>query len=602
MRTRPLIVVWVSLLLPLVPALPAPAQVPPVFEGEEVVVAGRRPQPVVGTPAYVTVLQGEELRRLGFLTVGEALRLLAEVYVRENYAGPGGLLQPSVRGTSPLQVLVLLDGVPLNPTAQFGVNLATLSLTEVERIEVLRGPYSALWGSGALGGVIHIVTRRPERAQILAGYGSFDTAQARLSLGGSSEGIRYGLGAELLTTGGALPNGDAQRLTATGRLSASARPAGEVELSLHHTDGRYGLPGPSFLPTPSDRQSDRRTVLSLAWRRGELSLPEQLVRAWWYEEGFTYTAPGYGSDAGGSAYGANWQQVLRLSTGALLTLGAEWQAASYRYRDPFGGYTADDSTLSGYAQYDLPVGDRMLLGVGARLDLHRTWGAQLNPRLGFVHFLSPGVRVRGGVGRTFRGPTFGERFFPGCSDPHLKPESAWSLDLGVEAEVREGFVVRLDGFYTDSQDLIAGGCPPQNIGSARIAGLSAEAVGRLGDRWSVLGNLTWSDGLDRVTGLALLRLPGWTANLVLRYEVNPQSSAALVAHYVGERSDLDYATLPASRVVLPAYLTLGLRYEVRLGSWTVQAGVDNLLDARYETLRGYPAPGRFVYVRFSGNF
>ncbi|MDR7563828.1 MAG: TonB-dependent receptor plug domain-containing protein, partial [Armatimonadota bacterium] len=263
MRTRPLIVVWVSLLLPLVPALPAPAQVPPVFEGEEVVVAGRRPQPVVGTPAYVTVLQGEELRRLGFLTVGEALRLLAEVYVRENYAGPGGLLQPSVRGTSPLQVLVLLDGVPLNPTAQFGVNLATLSLTEVERIEVLRGPYSALWGSGALGGVIHIVTRRPERAQILAGYGSFDTAQARLSLGGSSEGLRYGLGAELLTTGGALPNGDAQRLTATGRLSASARPAGEVELSLHHTDGRYGLPGPSFLPTPSDRQSDRRTVLSL---------------------------------------------------------------------------------------------------------------------------------------------------------------------------------------------------------------------------------------------------------------------------------------------------------------------------------------------------
>jgi outer membrane cobalamin receptor len=131
---------------------------------------------VVSTPAYVTVLQGEDLRRLGFVTVGEAVRMLAEVYVRENYAGPGGLLQPSIRGTSPLQVLVLLDGVPLNPTAQFGVNLATLSLAEVDRIEVLRGPYSALWGSGALGGVIHVITRRPERPQISGGYGSFRTS------------------------------------------------------------------------------------------------------------------------------------------------------------------------------------------------------------------------------------------------------------------------------------------------------------------------------------------------------------------------------------------------------------------------------------------
>ncbi|MDR7416745.1 MAG: TonB-dependent receptor [Armatimonadota bacterium] len=564
--------------------------------------AGRRPQPVVSTPAYVTVLQGEELRRLGFVTVGEALRLLAEMYVRENYGGPGGLLQPSIRGTSPLQVLVLLDGVPLNPTAQFGVNLATLSLGEVERIEVLRGPYSALWGSGALGGVIHVITRRPERAQISGGYGSFRTAQARLSVGGGSEAFRYGLGAELLTTGGFLPNGDAQRLTLTGRLFLSRGSETRLELGLHHTDGRYGLPGPSFMPTPSDRQSDRRTVLGLTWRRGDPSLPEHLIRLWWYGEGFAYTSPGYGSDAQGNAYGANWQRVLRLSSGALLTVGAEWQGSGYRYQDTFGGYRVEDSTLSGYAQYDLPLGGRTLLGLGARLDLHSTWGAQLNPRLGFVHFLSPRVRIRGGLGRTFRGPTFGERFFPGCSDPLLKPESAWSADLGVEAEVREGFVARLNGFYTDAQDLIAGGCPPQNVGSARITGLSAEAVGRLGDRWSVLGNLTWSDGLDRTTGLALLRLPTWTANLALRYALAENRSVALVARYVGERGDLDYSVSPPARVVLPAYLNLDLRYEMRISGWTVQAGLDNLLDTRYETLRGYPAPGRSVYVRFSGSF
>ncbi len=588
------------LLLVLLFGSPAKAQLPPVFEGEEVVVAARRPQPVTSTPAYVTVLQGEELRRLGFTSVGEALRLVAEAYVRENYPGPGGLLQLSIRGASPLQVLVLLDGVPLNPTNPLGINLATISLAEVDRIEVLRGPYSALWGSGALGGVVNIVTRRPERPQFGASYGSFGTVQARLSLGGDAGNVRYGLGAELLRTDGFLPNGDARRLTVTGRLSFS--PQDGLTFGFHHTDGSYGLPGPSFAPTPSDRQSDRRTVLGLTWQKGQPSLPEQLLRLWWVQDGLEYTAPGYASSGWGSGYGVNWQQLMRLQSGALLTLGVEGQWSSYRFRDTFSAYAADESVLSGYAQYDLPVGRRTVLGLGARYDLHGAWGPQLNPRLGFLHFLTPEVRVRGGVGRTFRGPTFHERFFPGCSDPQLRPESAWSADLGLEAAVRAGFVLRLNGFYADAKDLIVGGCPPRNVGSARVTGLSAEAVGRIGDRWSVLANLTWSDGLDRTTGERLLRLPSWTANLALRYELSPESSVALVAHSVGERADLDYTTFPPTRVSLPAYLVLGLRYEVQLGSLRVQAGVDNLFDVRYETLRGYPAPGRSVYVRFAGSF
>ncbi len=602
MRTGSLALpLWVFLLL-VAFVLPAPAQRPPVFEGEEVVVAARRPQPVTGTPAYVTVLQGEELRRLGFTSVGEALRLVAEAYVRENYPGPGGLLQASIRGSSPLQVLVLLDGVPLNATNPLGVNLATISLAEVDRIEVLRGPYSALWGSGALGGVVNIVTRRPRRPEVGAGYGSFGTVQARLSLGGDAQNVRYGLGAELLRTDGFLPNGDARRLTVTGRLSS--RPQGGLTLSFHHTDGSYGVPGaknaPGF-PRP-DRLSDRRTVLGLTWQTGQPNLPEQLLRLWWVGDGIEYTAPGYASSGWGSGYGVNWQWVTRLRSDALLTVGVEGQGSSYRFRDTFGAYAADESVLSGYAQYDLPLGGRTVLGLGARYDLHGTWGAQLNPRLGFLHFLTPEVRVRGGVGRAFRGPTFHERFFPGCSDPQLRPESAWSADLGLEATVRPGFVLRLNGFYADAQDLIVGGCPPRNVGSARVTGLSAETVGRIGDRWSVLANLTWSDGLDRTTGLRLLRLPSWTANLALRYELTPESSVALVAHYVGERPDLDYATFPPTRVSLPPYLVFGLRYEVQVGSLRVQAGVDNLLDVQYETLRGYPAPGRSVYVRFAGSF
>lgn len=600
MRTR-FRVFLVLLVLLLVPA-PGFPQAPPVFEGGEVTVAGRRPQPVAATPAYVTVIPGEELRRLGFLTVGDALAFLAEAYVRTAGSGVGGLQQLSIRGATPQQVLVLLDGVPLNATAQFGINLATISLADVERVEILRGPYSALYGSAALGGVVSIVTRSQPQRRVLGTYGSFGTAQAAVSLGGATGALLYGLGAELLATGEARPNADANRLTAHARFTLSVGEQSQLGLAVHHTSGRGGLPGPSYAPTPSDRLADRRTVASLTWMRGDPTAPDPQIRVWWYEDGLDYTAPGYGSVAQGSAYGVDWQRVLRLREGAILTVGGEYQGTAYRFADSFGGYAKDAWTVSSYAQYDFAATDRTLVGVGVRYDLHSVWGGVLNPRLGFVHVLGPGVRLRGGVGRTFRGPTFGELFFPNCSDPHLKPESAWSLDLGLEGSTRPGLLVRVGGFYTDAENLITGGCPPRNVGSARITGTSAEAVGRIGDRWQLLANVTWTDGLDRTTGVRLLRLPTWTANLILRYTLDPQSALALVANYVGERDDLDFSQFPPQRVTLPSYVTLGLRYEVQRGGWTIRLVVDNLLDAPYETLRGYPSPGRTYGLQVSGSF
>ncbi len=146
LRTVPTGIAAVGLLIALAVS-PAGAQIP-IFEGEEVIVAGKRRQRVTTTAAYVTVIPRQELQRMGFTTLADALQFLAEVYVRTAGAGPGGLQQTSIRGSTPQQVLVLIDGVPLNATAQFGVNLSTISLADVERVEVLRGPYSAIHGSG----------------------------------------------------------------------------------------------------------------------------------------------------------------------------------------------------------------------------------------------------------------------------------------------------------------------------------------------------------------------------------------------------------------------------------------------------------------------
>ncbi len=573
----------------------------PTFEGDEVIVPGKRPQQVPATPAYVTVIPAEELRRMGFLTLGDALRFLAEVSVRAAGTGPGGLMQASIRGSSPQQVLVLIDGIPLNGTAQFGVNLSTISLDEVERVEILRGPYSAIYGN-ALGGVIQVVTRADARPQASAGAGSHGTAQASLRIGRAWRGGVFSLGALYLGSAGDRPNGDASRWTGTGRLLLDAGAGRSLSLTVQHTAGLSGLPGPTFFPSTTDRLTDWRTVASLTWSHKGTGGDSSEVRLWWLGDRLLFTSPGFVSDDRGNAFGGSWQQVRRLGEGAVLTWGVEMERVTFISSSTFSGFAAQATTAAGYLQYDVLLRPRTLLGAGVRYDSHPGTGGQINPRLGFVHFVSEGVRLRGGVGRAFRAPTFFELAFPGCSNPALRPETAWAADLGMESALRPGLTGRLNGFYTDATNLIVGGCAPVNVGSARIAGLSAEVVGSLGAGWLISGNVTWSSGLDRLTGQPLLRLPGWQANLILRHAPRPDRNVSLLVNYVSARDDLDTSTFPAVRVTLPGYVILGLRYEQKVGAVAIRAGVDNLLDAAYETLRGFPGAGRSFFVHLASAF
>jgi outer membrane cobalamin receptor len=360
-------------------------------------------------------------------------------------------------------------------------------------------------------------------------------------------------------------------------------------------------------PTPQNRLDDGRTIFSFTWTQQQSSPSRRQGRFWWLGDTLHNQSPGFVSDAEGSAFGAEWQSVLQLGSGAELTWGIEWQQARFVSASTFGGFQAEGSTAAGYVQYDVILGEKTFAGIGTRYDYHSVYGGQLNPRLGIVHFLTPDLRLRASLGRTFRGPTFGELFFPGgptCpgSNPSLKPERAWSGDIGVEAAVTSALLVRFNGFYTDATDLISTGCNPQNVNSARVAGVSVEAVGRITDRWAVNANLTWSDGVDRTTGTPLLRLPPFQANIVLRYLAMQDTALSVVASYVSERPDLDFSTFPASRVTLPGYVTFGLRAEQRFGNLVLRAGVDNLFDTRFETLRGFPGPARTFFVQVGSEF
>lgn len=587
---------WFSIVLCALLMVGAPtrlvAQEPPEFELPDVVSPGRRPQRAAATPASVTVLTAADLRRLGVRTVGEALAFVPESLARA-YGGPGSLITPSIRGSTAEQVLVLLDGVPLNSAFAGTVDLSTIPIDDVERIEILRGPFSAIYGSAALGGVISIITRRAARPSVTLSTGSFGVGAVSVTTGGSRITLRYD-GAD-----GPRPNSDVRSGYVSMRLGGGP-PGRTWDLSLMGAAAARGAPGSTIFPSVTARQEDSRILATLALER-ERGQATDRVRLAVHRDTFAFREPAFGIDdrSVGTAWSGEWQRAIRISPARVFVVGADARhqtlasvAVGNRYETIGALYGQDDRTL----------GPRTLLSAGIRVDLHSAYGVQVSPRAGLVHFLRPEARLRVAVGRTFRGPTLADLYYPFdgfvMGNPLLRPEQAWSADVGLEVVARPGLVIRATAFWTAVQDLIvylpdaSFVFSPHNIGAASIRGASIELDGSLASSWAARASATWMLPTDSTTGLDLPNRPRVAGSLALTWQLGRGGSLTTTATAVGPR----FANA-ANTVSLPGYLTVGLTLEAPpVNGVTIRASVHNLFDARFEAVQGYPAPGRTVFV------
>ncbi len=568
---------------------------PPEFELPEVISPARRPQPAAASPASVSVITAAELRRLGVRTAGEAIAFLPEVAARA-YGGPGSLITPSIRGSSAEQVLVLLDGVPLNGVFAGTVDLSTIPIDDIEHIEVLRGPFSAIYGSGALGGVISIVTRRRAPATATISGGSFGLLGLGLAGGGAARlTLRYDAAV------GERPNSDLRSGYFSLRLGDAAR-GRRWDLVLTGSSGSRGSPGSTFFPSPLARQQDGRLAAALTVEQ-ERGRTTDRLRLMVHRENLAFRDPLWWIDDKhtGTAWGAEWQRAVRISPARVIALGADAQLQHLRSTS-VGERSATIGAI--YVQDDRVLGPRLLLSSGLRADLHSVYGAQINPRAGLVYFVRPDLRLRLAAGRTFRGPTMADLYYPfdgfAVGNPSLRPEHAWSLDAGIEASLGPRATARATVFWSDVRDLIlwvpdaSWIFSPQNVGAASLRGASVEVEGAINPRWHLRASSTWMAATDAATGLDLPNRARHTAALALSAALPRGASATAAAVLVGAR----FAD-SANTVTLPAYLSLGLAAQVplRAGS-ALRLSVQNLLDARYEPVQGYPAAGRTLMVEY----
>lgn len=626
-----------------------------VFSLEGVVVTvSPTPRSRDAVAGHVSVLDGEELRARGLTSVAEALRDVGGVDVVRG-GSFGAVTSLFVRGGESDQTLVLVDGVQVNRGGG-GVDLSSFTLDNVERIEVVRGPASALYGSDAMAGVIQIVTRTGRgspRVTASVETSSFaeprdefvDGARWSADVSGGSDRFGYSAALERRSTQGILAfNNRFTRTVFTGRTGFAPDERTRLDLALGVTDREYHRPtdasGRTVDQNAFDFGDETRAHLRLSrFVTGRLQL-EGLLGVNEVDAG-TDDAPDGGGDQDSfmsldhfRRASAETRANLTLED-AVVTLGGELEQERQRSFSEsvssFGtSYGRSDAGRLNKAAFVHLVSEPgpFSLSAGVRLEDNErfgrwvTWQAGASVRLPGL----PGTRFRARAGSAIKEPTFFENFASGfvVGNPALDPERSRSWEAGVEQEIPDLGSIQVTYFDQSLRDLIQYTAAPPSPGDPNyfnVAGAASRGVEVDGSvRWAAFdagASYTWLDtevtdsgfddgpGAELVEGERLLRRPTHTFALHAARTVADRGRVYSSLSYVGDRADrsFDPETFVATREELPAHAlwTVGGEWRVIDASGgrpsvSLSARVDNLLDETYEEVWGFRAPGRQVYL------
>lgn len=596
----------------------AAAQAPGPVSENVVVSASLSPESEPAVSGAVTVITRDQIEKSGKTDVLELLREVPGVDVVQG-GGRGSVTSVFLRGANSTQALVLVDGVRVNRPDFAGYDFSALSVENVERIEVARGPFSALYGSDALGGVISITTRAasstPEgQASVSLGNKGFHEETLHASAGKGP--LAFAISGRDLRDGG-----DAEQVagvsvdhSAWRDQNGSARldwtPSEEVRLGaeIGRMFARDEIPSDGAHATPHRSTDFAQTTWTVPaqWKVS----PDNTLQATLSDVDAhpTYSDPDDPSGYTRSDTVLQSQAVRLVDSWALpgnaLSTAASYERSRADINDSFGAELDGRKIHTwGVAVEDqVPIaGDRLLAVGGARYDRHSAFGDSFSPRLSLLWKLGTESALRASWGTAFRAPALGELYYPFFGNPDLKPERSKNYEIGF---VRRGRILDLDlaVFRSDFRNLIQPDFSTfvnVNVGRARTEGVEAGAAAAIGESIRLRGSYTYLEATDETTGLSLLRRPRHRGAFDVSWTPGPWRAAA-TALFVGRRADVDSATF--SRIEDPSYVRFDAQVSCKLGNLSPFLRAENLTDRRYSEIDGYPAPRRRVAAGISAAF
>lgn len=611
----------------------ASLELPPV-----VVTASRTPTGLERTGSSVSVITRRDIERRQAVTIADLMRNVPGVAVSRS-GNLGARTQLRVRGSEANHVLVMIDGVEANdPTAGDEFLFEHLTADDIERVEVVRGPQSALWGSDAVGGVVNIVTRTADRAgsSAFVETGRFGTTRLGGGLGAAADGRGLRVGASYLNTDGSniSRSGDERDGYRNGSLSLSGRwetaPL-RVTLSARRIEASKAFDGidtaETGLPVDADLENDT------AHTYANLTASFVPAGAWSHRLKLTYLGSDSDELDGGTVastlaadkLGFYYQGTADLGPrrAGAVTLAIDHEREDFMQRaaaSPFGNPNQTQHIEStGYVlEYRLSPLDGLDLSVAARRDVNSDFADVTTYRLTGAYSLDGRTRLHASLGTGQKAPTLIERFgfFPDSflGNEDLRPEQSRGWDLGAERSVLderltlgatlfdEKLTDEIDGFVFDPATLLF--TATNRNGISRRRGIELAASGDPTERLSVSLSATFLDSTEPDSSgrsVTEIRRPERLAALNLNYAPSDRVNLNLNVAYNGSHDDTYFPPFPrpAERVELPAYTLVTLAASFGINDRLELTGrIDNLLDEDYEDVLGFATPGAAVYVGF----
>lgn len=562
------------------------AQLNAITLPEVVVTASRMEE--THTASVVTVITAKELKAQGVTNVADALREVPGVMVTQN--GFGGLASVFVRGAGNGQAVIMIDGVPVyDPSGtskgDFSAFLPHLSIENIDRIEIVRGPQSVLYGSSAMAGVINIITKKGKGKPQIAGRfegGSFNTFTETLGFSGANESVSYNLNLQRFDSSGISktpvePDKDGYRFNNVGgSLTASINEKVEVGTSFSYLGAEQGLDG------WDNFEKSRLGFVQTYYKQEVLPWWQQTLKLAYTNTHRTY--PSSSSFYDGDLYFLSWQHNFDVLPYLRAVMGFDYQ------QERANTNSMDEKTQDERAWFGEMVFDwqNVYFNAGVRYDRHQTAGDKVTYRLAGSYLLPTQTKFHASFGTGFRAPSLFQLYAKQYGNPNLTPEKSQGYDVGISQSFFDKKVeADVTYFFNWFKDLITfwrlG--KYQNVAAAHTKGIEFSLNVTPASWLKFSTNYTWLNAEDITKHSWLPRRPMHKASGTLTFLWHKKADFSLTGVYFGKRFDGDNNQNPlggyfivnlAARYYPTSYVTLSLR-------------IQNLLDRDYEEIKGYNA-------------
>jgi outer membrane cobalamin receptor len=575
-------------------------------ELDRIVITASRVEEDSGSVARnVDVVTRKDIERTQAKDLAELLTDFTSVNVSD-YGGLGASKTIRMRGSTSSQVLVLVDGRPVNSPRDGQADLSAIPLDNIERVEIVHGPGSSLYGSGPMGGTVNIITRSPpkekQKTEVYSSFGTFRTYTERLSHGARISGFGYLVSAGYQSSGGFRANTELESHDINAKFEYKLNDNNDIALNSGFYRSKLGAPGSISSPDADDTQKNTRNFLDASW-----SFKPDTTAAASMKVYQNYDRLEFNENTAGSLFDIAGKKDAHTTT----VRGYDAQF-SKRFSENYQGICGfnyvgnfNDSTSSakhrynvraGYLENKVDIFGRLKLNFGARLDEYSNLGTQVNPSFNFLYSVNDALKLRGSISRSFRAPTFNDLYWPdegwAKGNPGLKPEKGITKEMGVQTEVNKYVGFGLTYYRSDYDNLInwverAGVWQPMNVNSAEIDGIELENKIKIADNWSVDTGYTYMRAKDADTRKYLIYQPRHKADCSLKYKGSHGLVCELKGQFTGKRFHDAENTIEVKR-----FYTVGFNVSKKCKSGvTYFAAIDNLLARKYNVIQDYPMPG-----------